>query len=264
MIATRPLGGDVWEICRVYVDPSLHGGGLGHALLDVAEAHAMAQGAVRLVLWSDTRFERAHRFYEKRSYVRDGPIRVLHDISASLEFGYAKPVNGFERLDIAAAASAAGLLSELLIVCVESGAAVSFVPPMRPEKGLAFWRRVSSEVGAGTRVLVAGWRDGALVATGMLDLALAENQPHCAEVQKIMVHPSARRTGLGRAVLRALEQHAMACGRSLLMLDTRAGDAGEALYRAEGWHETGRIPDHALGPGGRLYATVFFWKRISR
>jgi len=115
MIATRPVGENTWEICRVYVDPSLHGSRLGHVLLDVAENHAIGHGALRLALWSDTRFVRAHRFYEKRSYVRHGPIRVLRDISDSLEFGYAKPVDGFEVLDIAAAASAARRLAEILM-----------------------------------------------------------------------------------------------------------------------------------------------------
>jgi GNAT superfamily N-acetyltransferase len=94
MIATRPIDEATWEICRVYVNPPLHGSGLGHVLLDRAESHAIAEGADRLVLWSDTRFERAHRFYEKRSYVREGPVRVLNDISASMEFCYAKVVRG--------------------------------------------------------------------------------------------------------------------------------------------------------------------------
>ena len=263
MIAVRPLDTAVWEICRVYVEPSLHGSRLGHALLDVAEAHATGQGALRLALWSDTRFERAHAFYEKRSYVRYGPIRVLHDISGSLEFGYAKPVNGFEVLDVAAAASAARRLAEILVACVDGGAAVSFLPPLDPGKARAFWRRVSTEIGAGTRLLVAGWRGGTMVAAGTLDLATPENQPHRAEVQKVIVDPAARRAGLARMLLRELEVLAAAAGRSLLTLDTRAGDAGEALYRAEGWHETGRIPRHALGPDGRLHDTVLFWKRTS-
>ena len=90
MIATIPHGEDTWEICRVYVHPSLHGGGLGHRLLDVAEQYARDAGARRLVLWSDTRFERAHRFYEKRGYLRQREVRELHDISNSLEFGYVK------------------------------------------------------------------------------------------------------------------------------------------------------------------------------
>ncbi len=262
MIATRPLGENTWEICRVYVDPSLHGSRLGHILLDVAENHAIAHGARRLVLWSDTRFVRAHRFYEKRSYVRHGPIRVLRDLSRSLEFGYAKPVDGFEVLDIAAAASAVRRLAEILIACVDGGAAVSFLPPLHPDKAQAFWQRVSAEIGTGIRVLLAGWRQGTLVATGMLNLSTPENQPHRAEVQKIMVHPSARRLGLARSLLQALENHAAAAGRSLLTLDTRADDVGEALYRAAGWHEYGRVPHHAIDGEGRPHDTVFFWKRI--
>jgi GNAT superfamily N-acetyltransferase len=98
MIAVRPVDRATWEICRLYVEPALHGSGMGHALLDEAERHAIAAGAERLVLWSDTRFDRAHHFYEKRSYVRFGPIRVLNDISNSEEFAYAKPVSGAQAL----------------------------------------------------------------------------------------------------------------------------------------------------------------------
>ena len=90
MIAVRPVDRMNWEVCRVYVDPGLHGSGLGRALLDRAEGHAVAAGAARLTLWSDTRFSRAHRFYANRGYVRCGPVRVLHDISNSEEFGYVR------------------------------------------------------------------------------------------------------------------------------------------------------------------------------
>jgi len=90
MIATRPSADGDWEICRVYVHPDHHGGGLGHRLLDVAESHAAAAGARRLFLWSDTRFTRAHRFYEKRGYGRIGEVRELHDLSHSKEFCFAK------------------------------------------------------------------------------------------------------------------------------------------------------------------------------
>jgi len=91
MIAVAPCNGaDGWEIGRLYVLPAWRGGGLAHRLLDAAEAHATAGRARRLVLWSDTRFERAHRFYEKRGYRRGAPIRALHDKSNTLEFGYAK------------------------------------------------------------------------------------------------------------------------------------------------------------------------------
>jgi GNAT superfamily N-acetyltransferase len=262
MIAARPIGQACWEICRVYVEPSLHGSGLGHALVDQAERHAIAAGADRLVLWSDTRFDRAHRFYEKRSYVRQGPVRVLNDISNSLEFGYAKPVSGVQALDIAAANSAETRLADILIACVAAGASVSFLPPLSREKAQAFWHQVAAEVGAGRRVLLGGWRDGTLVGTGMLAFATQENQPHRAEVQKVLVHPSARRGGIGRQIMQALEQSAAAAGRHLLTLDTRADDAGEALYRALGWHEAGRIPGYACDVEGSPHDTVFFWKGL--
>jgi ribosomal protein S18 acetylase RimI-like enzyme len=262
MIAARPLGDAQWEICRVYVAPALHGSGLAHALLDTAEGHAIRAGARRLVLFSDTRFDRAHRFYEKRSYVRTGPVRVLRDISNSLEFGYAKPVEGIEALDIAAATSAAGSMAALLVTCVNAGSSLSYLAPLPPDKARAFWLGAARAVGAGQRIVLAGWHNGALVATGTLDLASSDNQPHLAEAQKIMVHPSARRLGLARRMLGALEDAGRAAGRTLLVLDTRAGDAGEALYRAAGWTEYGRLDGHALDPAGRLVATVFFYKRI--
>ena len=90
MVAVRP-GAGAWEVCRMYVHPALHGTGLAHRLLDTAERHAIAHGAPQLVLWSDTKFHRAHRFYEKRGYVRASAVRALHDMSGTLEFGFAKP-----------------------------------------------------------------------------------------------------------------------------------------------------------------------------
>ena len=90
-VAARPTQGAEWEICRMYVHPDLHGTGLAHTLLDHAEAHVAKQGATRLVLWTDTRFARAHRFYERRGYARFGQARALHDRSNTHEFAYASP-----------------------------------------------------------------------------------------------------------------------------------------------------------------------------
>lgn len=262
MIATRPSGADGWEICRVYLRPDLHGQGLAARLLQTAEAYAIAAGAARLFLWSDTRFERAHRFYEKHSYVRQGGVRALRDKSNSLEFGYAKPVDGVMALDVAAAESAERRLAAILVDCVAAGASVSFLPPLAPEKARAFWRRMARGVAGGERILLGGWRRGVLAATGMVALAMPENQPHRAEVQKILVDPAVRRQGLGRAVLRACEAEAVKAGRSLLVLDTRAGDAAEPLYRAEGWREFGRLDGYALDAAGQAHGTVFFAKRV--
>jgi GNAT superfamily N-acetyltransferase len=263
MVATRLLDTTgTWEICRVYVHPTHHGGGLGHRLLDTAEAHARAAGATRLALWSDTRFERAHRFYEKRSYVRSGPIRVLDDISNSLEFGYAKPVAGIEVLDTAAVASATPRLCEILTACVAEDAGVSFLPPLAPDKARAFWRGIARDVAAGSRILLCGWADGVLAGCVMLAFPGAENQPHRADVQKLMLHPAARGSGLARALMLRAEQEAVRAGRSLLVLDTRAGGRAERLYRSMGWNEVGRIPGYALKPDRTPDDTVFFWKAL--
>ncbi len=258
-----PDAGPAWEICRVYVHPSQHGTGLAHRLLDTAEAYAIAAGAARLVLWSDTRFDRAHRFYEKRSYVRAGPIRVLHDISNSLEFAYAKPVNGIEVLDAAAAASAEYRLSEILIACVAGGAGVSFLPPLAPATARAFWKRATTDIAAGTQRLLCGWVNGVLAGTVTLHVGTPPNAPHRAEVQKLLVHPGARRHGLARALMQRVEREAGHAGRSLLTLDTRAGHAAEHLYREMGWQEAGRIPGYAVNADGTPGDTVFFWKQTS-
>ncbi len=262
MVATIPHDAGAWEICRVYTLPLMHGSGLGHRLLDAAEAHARAAGATRLVLWSDTRFDRAHRFYEKRSYVRHGAIRVLHDISNSLEFGYSKPVGGIDVLDAAAAASAERRLADILCACVDAGASVSYLPPLAPSVARGFWKRAAADVASGTRVLLAAWDAGVLVGTVMLELASAPNQPHRAEVQKLLVHPSSRRRGLARALMLRAEHEARCVGRTLLTLDTRADDAAEHLYRAMGWHEAGRIPGYALNADGTPCDTVIFWRRV--
>jgi GNAT superfamily N-acetyltransferase len=263
MIATRPLPDSTWEICRVYVVPAQHGFGLGHTLLDHAERHAIAAGAGRLMLYSDTRFDRAHRFYEKRSYVRRGGVRVLNDISNSLEYGYAKPVNGIEHLDIAAAESAAVRLTAILVACVDDGAQVGFLKPLAPAKATAFWRQIASGIGAGTRATVAAWRGGTLAGTGTVDLAAPEDQPHRAVVETLLVHPAARRTGLGRQILQALERAAAVNGRSLLTLQTPAGTACEALARSEAWQEAGRIPGLTRGADGTAQTGIFFWKQRS-
>jgi GNAT superfamily N-acetyltransferase len=260
MVATRPLGDGAWEICRVYVHPSLHGSGLGHALLDVAEA--FASGADRFVLWSDTRFERAHRFYEKRSYVRAGPIRVLHDISSSLEYRYENPRDGIMVLDMAAAESAIPRLSSILIACVDEGAGVAFLPPLASETAASFWRATARDVGAGRKLLLAGWVEGVLVGTATLAFASTQTSQHRAEVEKLLVHPAEHRHGLARRLMARLEAEAVRAGRTLLSLDTRSGDRAEALYRSMGWTEVGIIPGNALTKDGTFANTVFFWKRL--
>ena len=264
MIGTAPLGAGEWEIKRLYVNSALRGSGLARRLLATAEGFAQESGAGRLVLWTDTRFDRAHRFYEKESYVRAGPIRALSDLSNSLEFRYAKPLGpvAVERLDAAGSASAERRLAEILVACVDSGAAVTFLPPLDPGVARAYWRGVSTEVATGKAVLLAAWSGGELAGTVQVGLDTPPNQPHRAEVRKLLVLPAARRRGIGRVLMLRAEQEVACAGRRLITLDTRAGDAAEVLYRELGWHEAGRFPGYALNGDGSEHDAVLFWKRV--
>jgi GNAT superfamily N-acetyltransferase len=264
MAATRPAQDGAWELCKMYVAAGQRGHGLAHRLLDAVEDHARAQGAANLKLWTDTRFDRAHRFYEKNSFVRSGPLRALDDISHSIEFPYVKPLAGVQllRLDAAGAASAEARLTRILQRCVESGASVSYLPPVDPAVFRAFWRRVSGQVAAGTRVLLGAWVDGVLAGTAMLDLDTPSNQPHRAEVKKLLVTPEARRRGVARLLMQRIEAEAQQAGRSLLTLDTRAEDAGDQLYRSLRWTEAGRIPGFALNADLTPCDTLIFWKNV--
>jgi GNAT superfamily N-acetyltransferase len=264
MAATRPLGEGVWEVCKMYVARAQRGTGLAAALLAATENHARAGGGGTMKLWSDTRFDRAHRFYEKHSYVRSGPIRALDDVSNSIEFPYAKPLAGVavERLDAAAATSAEYRLAVVLKDCVDGGASVSYLPPLDPATARAFWRRAATDVAAGKRILFAAWSDGDLVGTVQLDLATPPNQPHRADLQKLLVMGRARRRGIAQGLMAAAEQAAHDAGRTLLVLDTCAGGAAEALYRSLGWTAVGCIPGYAVYGDGSPCDTVIFYKRV--
>lgn len=264
MVSTKPLGDGAWEICKMYAYPGQRGTGLARSLIEAAEHHARARGATAMKLWSDTRFDRAHRFYEKCSYVRSGPIRVLDDLSHSLEFAYAKPLSGavVERLDAAAAVSAVPRLAAVLKECVDAGASVSFLAPLAIEKAREYWKRVATQAALGERVLFAAWCDGMLAGTVVLGLDVAENQRHRAEIKKLIVAPGARRLGIARRLLHAAEAAARGAGRELLVLDTLTGGEAEPLYRSEGWTELGVIPDFTRTADGVAEATTFFWKRL--
>lgn len=265
MVATRPLGSDrAWEICKMYVEKAQRGSGLAHALLGGAEAHAREAGAQRIVLWTDTRFEAAHRFYEKRGYVRSGSIRILDDISKSLEFRYAKPLLGLavEALDAAAAASAERSLAEMLVACVADGAATGHLPPLPLETSRQFWRRVSGDVALGHRLLLVAWQEGRVAGTVQLNLAMPQDQPHRAVLEQLLVHPGFRRQGIGRALMQRAEQAARGIGRSLLTLDIRAGAAAEALCRSQGWVEAGRIPGFSRDAAGQLTDQLLLYRSL--
>jgi GNAT superfamily N-acetyltransferase len=165
------------------------------------------------------------------------------------------------RLDALGAREVAGL-SDVLIDCVEGGASVSFMLPMTRAKAEAFWRGAAASAKRGERVLLAAVDGaGAIVGTVQVIFAQPENQPHRADVAKMLVHRRARRHGVGAALLAAAEEAARAAGKTLLVLDTASGDA-ERLYARQGWRRCGEIPNYALWPDGSPCATTIFFKSL--
>jgi GNAT superfamily N-acetyltransferase len=152
----------------------------------------------------------------------------------------------------------------LLHACVLDGASVGFILPFPLEEAAAFWRnKVLPPLRDGGLVLLAMRQDGRLVGTVQLDCAMPPNQPHRAEVRKLLVHPECRRQGLARALMMALEDEARARRRSLLTLDTRTGDKAEPLYSALGYETTGIIPGFCRDTlTERLDATTIMYKTL--
>jgi GNAT superfamily N-acetyltransferase len=156
-----------------------------------------------------------------------------------------------------------GALADILVDVVDGGASVSFMAPFGREAALAYWRGVLAEVAAGRTVLFAALTDGgAAVGTAQLLPAWQPNQPHRAEVAKVLVHRRARRRGVGRALMMAVEREALRRGRTLLTFDTVTGGDAERLYIALGYARAGVIPDYALFPTGPLCDTTIFYKHL--
>jgi GNAT superfamily N-acetyltransferase len=154
-------------------------------------------------------------------------------------------------------------LAALLIDCVEGGASVSFMLPLTQERARVFWQRVADGVARGERALLVAEDDaGAIVGTVQLVLDQPENQPHRADVAKMLVHRRARRQGLGAALMRAAEDAARAHGKTLLVLDTVTGGDAERLYARLGWQRVGTIPDYALWPHGGPCATTYLYREV--
>jgi len=154
-------------------------------------------------------------------------------------------------------------LADVLLDCVEGGASVSFMQPMTRDTALAFWRRVAAGVESGARALLVAEDAHGVCGTVQLILDLPENQPHRADVAKMLVHRRVRRQGLGAALMRAAEAMALDCGRTLLVLDTVTGADGERLYARLGWQRVGEVPRYALMPRGGYCSTTFFYRDLS-
>ncbi len=153
-------------------------------------------------------------------------------------------------------------LAEVLVDCVDGGASVSFMSPLTHEQALGFFRKVAGSVAAGDTVLLAARLNGKIVGTVQLGLDTPPNQPHRADIRKMLVHRAARGRGVGALLMAEVEEEARRHGRRLLVLDTVPGENGHRLYLRAGWNQTGIVPDYALFPDGRPCDTAIMWKRL--
>jgi GNAT superfamily N-acetyltransferase len=161
------------------------------------------------------------------------------------------------------AAEALPALCEILSDCVEGGASVGFMSPYGPQDALHYWRDVVSAVKAGQTLLIVAKRDGDILGTVQLGIGTMPNQPHRADLKKLLVHSKARGLGLARMLMQRAEEEATRHNRHILVLDTATGSPAEAIYIKLGWQRVGVIPQYALMPDGSYCGSTFFYKSLA-
>jgi GNAT superfamily N-acetyltransferase len=154
-------------------------------------------------------------------------------------------------------------LAQVLLDCVEGGASVSFMAPFPRAAAESFFEGVIQDVEKGRRILLAAFLDSELVGTVQIHLATPPNQPHRADIAKLLVVRSARGQGIAARLMEQAEQASRHAGKTLLVLDTVTGGTAERLYARLGWTKAGIIPNYALFPDGRWCDTTIFWKQLS-
>jgi ribosomal protein S18 acetylase RimI-like enzyme len=154
------------------------------------------------------------------------------------------------------------MLSDILIETVAQGGSVSFMHPLQPEAARAFWDGALAAAGRDERIILGAWDGDILAGTVTLLLNCPPNQPHRAEIAKMMTRLSHRGRGVATALMRTAEQLAIERKRTLLVLDTATDGGAAGLYEKLGFTLAGEIPDYALKPLGGLSGTLLYWKRI--
>ena len=153
-------------------------------------------------------------------------------------------------------------LCDVLLDCVEGGASVGFVLPCTRDRAFEFWTRVAQGVAAGKRALLIARDELGICGTVQLILDLPENQPHRADLVKMLVHRRARRLGLGSMLMQAAESMARECGKTLLVLDAVTDGDAARLYERLDWVRVGDIPNYALMPNGSLCSTTYYYRNL--
>ena len=167
-----------------------------------------------------------------------------------------------EAFDALAIARAMPELVELLKDVVDDGASIGFLPPLDREEAARYWTGVANAVGGGGRVMLVARDESGMLGSVQLDVESRPNGRHRSEVMKLMVTTRARRRGIGRALMVAIEDAARVHHRTTLVLDTRRGDPSEALYTSLGWQLAGVIPKYARSANGALDPTAFYFKLL--
>ena len=153
-------------------------------------------------------------------------------------------------------------LAELIIEVVAHGGSVSFMHPLSNKTAISFWETSLASADRGERIVLGARENGKLISTVTLLLNCPENQPHRAEIAKLMTSISKRGKGVARALVTEAEHIAVKKGRTLLNLDTAADEGAAGFYESLGFHKSGVIPDYALKPHGGLTDTIIYWKKI--
>ncbi|HDR8948008.1 TPA: GNAT family N-acetyltransferase [Burkholderia vietnamiensis] len=167
------------------------------------------------------------------------------------------------RVDAREAHACVDALADVLIDCVEGGASVSFMLPIARATAVAFWKQVAEGVARGERILLVAEDAAArIVGTVQIVTAQAENEPHRADVAKMLVSRRARRQGIAAKLLAAADHAAREAGKTVLVLDTVTGGDAERLYERAGWQRVGVVPNYALMPDGTPCATTYFHKQL--
>ena len=270
------IGGAVgrsWGACaelqQLWVHADHRRAGLGTELLRRFEARAAERGCSLFYL--DTFSFQAPAFYPKLGYapVLANPAFAQGIVKYTMQRRVAVPAVAkpstaaltVRRVD-AADSHAAGALATLLTATVEGGASIGFTLPLSPSEAKAWADGVLAALGPGL-VLWFAERSGLVVGTVQLGPCLKPNGRHRGDVMKLQVHSEARGGGVASALMAALEAHARATGLTLLVLDTEAGSAAEAIYRHLGWRHCGDVPDFAVTPTGTLHATACYYKLLN-
>ena len=167
-----------------------------------------------------------------------------------------------DALSAAEASAVRPQLVALLQQTVDAGASIGFLPPMGAAEAEAYWLGVEDALAGPYRILLVARQGEQVAGSVQLDMVAKPNAPHRAEIVKLMVLPTARRQGIGRALMHAIEARSRELGRTTLVLDTRQGDPSEQLYQGLGYVRVGAIPQYVISEDGGMSATVVYYKLL--